>query len=75
MFVVYIIPKSSPKSSCSVFLFLNVFYAAKIILSWYKDKFTDNNKKGSVGAARKVSPGHRKQLHFILSIVFVLGQG
>ena len=56
MFVVNIIvPKSSPKSSCSVFLILNVFYAAKILLSWYKDKYTDINKKGSVGAARKVS--------------------
>ena len=36
---------SSPKSSYSVFLFLNVFYAANILLSCFKDKFTDNNKE------------------------------
>ena len=35
----------SPKSSYSVFLFLNVFYAAKTLLSCYKDKLTDNNKE------------------------------
>ena len=36
---------SSPKNSYSVFLFLNVFYATKILLSCYKDKFTDNIKE------------------------------
>ena len=31
------------QNSYSVFLFLNVFYAEKILLSCYKDKFADNN--------------------------------
>ena len=35
---------SFPKSSYSVFLFLSVFYVANILLSCYKDKFTDNIK-------------------------------
>ena len=37
--------KSSPKSSYSVFLFLNAFYAVNILLSCFKGKFTDNNKE------------------------------
>ena len=67
MFVVYVIvPKSSPKSSCSVFLILNVSLQ------------TICNKKGSVGAARKVSPDWSQEtitFHSFNCFSIVWGQG